>query len=63
LARYFRRNGYVRRQNPNIPKKKAIRHQDKIESFGKPAAQLTDAGGCPMGRSHFQGPTQELIRL
>ncbi len=26
---------------------KAIRHENKIESFGKPAAQLTDAGGSP----------------
>jgi hypothetical protein len=29
---------------------KAIRHENKIESFGKPIAQLTAAGGSPEGK-------------
>ncbi|MEK7686287.1 MAG: hypothetical protein AAB466_12785 [Verrucomicrobiota bacterium] len=33
--------------NASVPKKKAIRHENKIESFGKPTAQLTNAGGSP----------------
>ena len=44
------------RLNESVPKKKAIRHEKKIESFGKPAAQLTDAGGSPAGSSHYQEP-------
>jgi hypothetical protein len=44
------------RLNESVPKKKAIRHEKKIESFGMPAAQLTDAGGSPAGSSHYQEP-------
>jgi diaminopimelate decarboxylase len=33
---------------------KVIRHENKIESFGKPAAQFTDARGIPAGSSHYQ---------
>jgi hypothetical protein len=36
---------------------KAIGHENKIESFGKPAAQPTDAGGMLAGSSHYQEPT------
>jgi hypothetical protein len=47
------------RLNESLPKKKALRHENKIEFFGEPAARLTDAGESPAGSSHYQ----ELIRL
>ena len=34
--------------------KKAIRHENKIESLGKPAAKITGAGGIPAESTHYQ---------
>ena len=45
------------RLHKSAPKKKAIRHENKIESFGKQAVHLADDGESPAGNSHYQEPT------